>query len=199
MAKNCHAVLSWLLESIREPSEVPTHANPAAEQLRLQNLSQVELGPSGQKRPRGDQTPRSFEGPDSRRVRLSDRDSQLPQWAVPASEDHTQPSQPRNSGFDNNEINYQHMDSAANMISQAFPAMQYPDCNNTLPGSLMYQDSPHGAQRSAPRIAPPFVDTWNDEWTERSRTVPTINPPLTYDVFDGAMWGSLLEMVDPNG
>ncbi|KAL5411627.1 hypothetical protein PMIN04_010180 [Paraphaeosphaeria minitans] len=55
------------------------------------------------------------------------------------------------------------------------------------------------AQQQGTRIAPPFIDGQLDNWNGVTRAVPNLNPPPTYDVFDGAMWGSLLEIVDPNG
>ncbi|OAL45125.1 hypothetical protein IQ07DRAFT_648393 [Pyrenochaeta sp. DS3sAY3a] len=192
MAKNCHDVLSWLLECIQERTEGPPQPRTAAEQYDSRSSSRDQTMPRGEKRPRDD-----FVGPEYRRVRLSNRNS--PSRGVAISEDHTQPSHPDTALFDTFGGNYRSTASATNMNPQPGPAMQYTDFASRFPASFMYQDSIQTAQQSGPRIAPPFIDARNEEWDDIWRTVPPNTHPPNYDVFDGAMWGSLLEMVDLNG
>lgn len=196
MAKNCHDVLSWLLESIRRPAGVQRHPISTAEDCERPGSSHAQTTSRGEKRPRDDQPLHSCAGPERRRVRLSTQNSPRSQWATLANEDPTQPSQSSTAGCENSGASYQSMASAINMDPQCISTSQYSDLNSRLPASFMYQDS---MPASSPRTGPPFIAIRNDEWDDVSWTVPNINPPPSYDVFDGAMWGSLLEMVDLNG
>ncbi|KAK7185543.1 Zn(II)2Cys6 transcription factor [Paraphaeosphaeria sporulosa] len=198
MAKNCHDVLAWLLESLRKPAASQAPSNVVAELHESGDIPQDNTQFSrGQKRRRCDQPPYSTEGSEYRRVRLSSRNSPWPQWVAPDGDEHTQLFQADTSIIDNIGVNYQSIRPVPSMDPYYFPGTQYSDSNNRFPGSFLYQDPTQSGQQQVPRIAPPFLDGQTDEWNEASRAIPTFNPPPNYDVFDGAMWGSLLGIVEP--
>lgn len=195
MAKNCHEVLSWLLETIKKPKVVQAPQNATEERSERENLPQGQMTPRGKKRPRDEQQVHSSMGSTYRHKRLSTRNSPS-QSTTSVSDDRIQPLQSEDAGFDNFEVDHQSINSARDIDPRLISARQSSDVHSRLPSSFTYQNPITEPQQSDPRVGPPFLDA--HEWNETLQIGSNIDFIPDYDIFDGAMWGSLLEMVDPN-
>lgn len=214
IAQNCHEVLSMLLESTQSPAVPRLCSGQNAERngprsLRLQD----QLFPRGQKRAREDYPLSLSDGHDSTRVRLSRRPSQSlrPSSAAMGIEERAQPvSIPRvdssqgrtlryNAGCDHFEINDQATASTTSMNPYYFTALQQAEHMNSVPDLSINYQFMHPSQRATTPDTSVANNLCSNEWNTNSRFTPEGDPTPVYDVFDGAMWGSLLELLGSNG
>ncbi|KAF2635217.1 hypothetical protein P280DRAFT_473955 [Massarina eburnea CBS 473.64] len=182
MAQNCHDVLSMLLENIQ--SSTPQVCNgmrvesSVSERPHFQNESLAR----GTKRAREDRPSDIDFEQEHQRLRLSMHEQQVHQTQQPSSAlgagNH---SQLPIIGFDASgqvDSNGQPAPGVA-MDPYLFPGQQPADYMNGIPGD-------------AGTLNP-------NEWNTPTYFTPGFDPTTHYDIFDGAMWGSLLELVEPCG
>lgn len=206
MAQNCYDVLSILLESTRSPG-----ASHLTQSSRV-NLPE-SIGQRGRKRAREDlplnlphehaytharmarqqlQTPR----PSSASMTSEDCSQSILANSLNSSQHRT----PRHtSGFNECVIDVQNRASAISMNSYDFSILQQPDASNTMLRSSRTGQYMQPSQQENGTDISTIHDLNCHDWSVQSHLVEGIEHIPTYDVFDGAMWGPLLELIEPNG
>lgn len=200
MAQNCHDVLSMLLENIRSPvsqggSPVPTRSSNTR-QSRSMNINLR----TGEKRPREGRIQKSTDSG----VNSTERARKLPRYATrpfpvssnTALRDDTPVAVPTVNGFGSfiqDSQDTSSLDQHSHQFSSPRPEVPSQKRRDSY-GALMYPDQimhQYDASNSALQFP-----SYEIEGTYPSST--TQWPTALYDVFNGAGWGTLLDLVEDN-
>jgi hypothetical protein len=84
------------------------------------------------------------------------------------------------------------------MDSYYFPGQQQTEYSNGMLLPPMNRQSMPQLQQTHIGDSSTFTASRGNEWNVPPHFTPGFDPATLYDVFDGAMWGPLLELVEPN-